>query len=230
MNTDTKWSGKKIFSFALLIVSAISITVAGIFFGQGVLHIIPLYVSLIVGMLQSRACRFSYLLGGINCIIYTVAYLSLGLYAMAAGALLFSCPIQLVTFWRWSRCSYKHSTEFRRLRPIHWGVGTAAFVGSFIMVQFVLRIANSNYPTLDNLSTLVSLAVSLLSLLSFREYSWLMPVTCVINLILFFRMSMDDPAQITYLIYAINSMICVSMQFFSVRSLYAEQKEACNNG
>ena len=228
MNTHSKWDGQKIFSIALLIVSAISITVTGIVFRQSVIRIIPLYVSLVVGMLQSRASRFSYLLGGMNCIIYTIAYISLGLYAAAASALLFSCPIQLITFWRWSKRSYKHSTEFRKLSTQQWIIGGVVFAITFVIVQFVLNAASSNYPTLDNLSTLVGLAVTLLSLLSYREYSWLNPITCLISLILYFMMSLDDPAQITYLIYGINSMICIIMQYFSVRKLFAEQRETAD--
>ena len=228
MNTHSKWDGQKILSLVLLIVSAISITVTGIVFRQSVIRIIPLYVSLVVGMLQSRASRFSYLLGGMNCIIYTIAYISLGLYAAAASALLFSCPIQLITFWRWSKRSYKHSTEFRKLSTKQWIIGGVVFAITFVIVQFVLNAASSNYPTLDNLSTLVGLAVTLLSLLSYREYSWLNPITCLISLILYFMMSLDDPAQITYLIYAINSMICIIMQYFSVRKLFAEQRETAD--
>lgn len=229
MTTMQKWNKAKIASIGLLIVCAVLITVTGILFHQSILRIIPLYVSLVVGLLQSRASRFAYLLGGLNCLIYTVAYVSLGLYATAASTLLFSCPIQLITFWRWSRRSYKQATEFRSLRPIHWILGGIVFLLVFVFVQFVLKTANSNYPTLDNLATLVGLAVSLLSLLSFREYSWLMLVTCVINLALFLVMTLDDPAQSTYLIYSVNSMICVIGQFFSVRKLYAEQKKEASH-
>lgn len=202
------------------------ITVTGVIFHQSLFRLIPLYVSLVVGLLQSRANRFSYLLGSLNCIIYTVVYISLGLYASAASALLFSCPIQMITFWQWSKRSYKQSTEFRTLKPIQWLLGSIGFAVCFLLVQFVLKTANSNYPTLDNLGTIVGLTVSLLSLLSFREYSWLMLVTGVINLILYAVMTADNPAQITYLIYAVHSMICIIGQFSSVRRLYAEQKNA----
>ena len=198
----------------------------GVIFHQSLFRLIPLYVSLVVGLLQSRANRFSYLLGSLNCIIYTVVYISLGLCASAASALLFSCPIQMITFWQWSKRSYKQSTEFRTLKPIQWLLGSIGFAVCFLLVQFVLKTANSNYPTLDNLGTIVGLTVSLLSLLSFREYSWLMLVTGVINLILYAVMTADNPAQITYLIYAVHSMICIIGQFSSVRRLYAEQKNA----
>ena len=225
MSTKPKWEKGTVFSFALLIVCAIAITVTGIIFRQSVLRILPLYVSLVVGLLQSKASRFSYLLGGCNCIIYTIVYISFGLYATAASTLLFSCPVQLITFWRWSKRSYKQSTEFRTMKPIHWLIGGICFAVCFCAVHFVLDAAESNYRFLDNLGTLGGIAVSLLSLLSFREYSWLMPLTGVISLILYTVMTVDDPAQITYLIYGINSMICVIGQFFSVRRLYAEQQK-----
>ena len=220
----SKENAKKIFSYTLLAVSAVMITLTGILFHQRVLLMIPLYVSLVVGLLQSRASRFSYLLGGLNCIIYTVAYMIMGLYAQAVSTLLWSCPIQLVTFWQWSRHSYKQSTEFKRMRPIHWILGGVGFAACFVLIQFVLQSASSQYPTLDNLITLVGFSVSLLSMFSYREYSWLMLLTCTLNLTLFVVMTLDDPAQSTYLVYAVNSMICVIMQFFSVRKLYAEQR------
>ena len=56
----------------LLAVTAILITVTGILFRQNFLHILPLYVSLVVGILQSRANRYACLLGGLNSILYTV--------------------------------------------------------------------------------------------------------------------------------------------------------------
>ena len=74
----------------LMAVTAILITVTGILFQQSFLRILPLYVSLVVGVLQSRANRYAALLGGINSILYTLVYLYLGLYASAGYAILFS--------------------------------------------------------------------------------------------------------------------------------------------
>ena len=115
------------------------------------------------------------------------------------------------------------------MRAIHWILGGAAFVVCFVLLQFVLKWAEGSYPTLDNLITLVGLSVSVMSMFSYREYSWLMLLTCLLNLILFLIMTLDDPAQSTYLVYAVNSMICVVMQFFSVRKLYAEQRKEKQN-
>lgn len=215
----------KLFSVSLLIASAVLITVTGIVFRQSALRIAPLYVSLVVGLLQTRASRFAYLLGGLNCLLHTAAGISMGLYASAASALLFSCPLQLVTFWRWGKKSYKHSTEFHTLKVWQWLVGGAAVVIAFSIMQFALGKVSS-HPVLDNLGVVLGLAVSLLSLLSFREYSWIMLVTGSLSVYLYILMTIENPAQSTYLIYATHSMICVVAQFFSVQKLYAEQKKS----
>jgi hypothetical protein len=141
---------------------------------------------------------------------------------MAASALLWSCPLQLITFWRWSKRSYRQSTEFRTMKPLHWLLTVIVFVVGFVVVHFMLDAAESSYRILDNLSTILGLIVTFLSLLSFREYSWLMLVTSSIGLVLYVIMTLDDPAQSTYLIYGINSMICIVRQFFSVQKLFTD--------
>ena len=215
----------RIFSLSLLATSAILITVTGIVFHQSALRIAPLYVSLVVGLLQTRASRFAYLLGGLNCILHTLAAISFGLYASAASALFFSCPIQLITFWRWGKKSYKQSTEFRKLSVPQWVIGGVVFAICFAVIQFALTSVDSSHPILDNLGTLVGFVVLLLSLLCFREYSWFMLLSGGITMILYTLMTFEDPAQSTYLIYSIHSMICIVAQFFSVRKLYDEQKK-----
>lgn len=217
---------EKIKAYAPLIISAFIITLAAIVFKQNFVRTLPLYVSLFVGMLQARASRFSYLVGGLNCVLYTIVYISLGLYASAASALLFSCPIQLITFVNWSKHSYKHSTEFKSLSTFKWLLIGIVFSVGFIIVNFVLSATDSSYRFLDNSASILGLIVSLLSMLSYREYSWLMLVTGSLNIVLYLNMSFDNPAQITFLIYGMYSMFCIIRQFFSVQKLYTEQKNA----
>ncbi len=215
-----------LFPLALTAVSALLITVSGIVFKQEIFRIIPLYISLFVGVLQMKANRFSYLIGGLNCFIYTAIFISLGLYATAASVILFSSPMQLITFWRWNKKSYKRSTKFRSLTAKGWMLIVVAFAVSFFVVNFALDSVDSSHPVIDNLATLVGIVASVLSLLCYREYSWVMLVSGVVNLAFYIVLAIDDPAQITYIVYATNSMICVVCQFFAVRAIYAEQKRA----
>ena len=214
------------FSYALLLVTAVMITWTGIAWKQQVFRIIPLYVSLFVGMLQSRASRYASLLGGINCLIYTVVYFSLGLYAMALQALLITGPFQLFTFVRWGRHAYKHSTQFRCLSGKQATGMLAAFVISFLVLYWVMSKVGSSYRILDNALTLIGIFTSILTLLSFREYTWLMLVTGVFSIVLDATMMKEYPGQITYLVFSLYSMLCIIRQFFSVRNLYKEQKGA----
>ena len=226
MNSDgtKKLSRRNIITIILIAVTAIAITVTGIAFKQKAIRIIPLYVSLIIGMLQARANRYSYIMGALNSIVYAGVYFSLGLYASMLSALLVSFPVQTVTFVRWSKHSYKHSTEFRKLSAKQWAFVVSLFVVSFTALCFIMSAVGSNYMIIDNVASILGIFVYFLTLFAFREYSYLMLLTGVINIVLNTRLTLDDPSMITYLIYSLYSMTCIVMQFFSVRKLYIEQQ------
>ena len=212
-------------SLLLILVTAILITWTGIVRGQQPFRLLPLYVSLIIGMLQAKANRYASLLGGINSILYAIIYFSFGLYASAGYALLISCPLQLATFLRWSKHAYKHSTKFRHMTLKQLLLALLAFAASFALLYWAMTLAGSSYRILDNTVTLVGIFVSVLTLLSFREYTWLMLISGILTITLDFTMMQDHPEQITYLIFAIYSFICILRQFFSVYKLYNEQKK-----
>ena len=226
MKTKGKFnlSYRNIITVILITIAAIVITVVGIAFKQKIIRMIPLYVSLIVGFLQSRASRYSYILGALNSVVYAGVYFSLGLYASMLNALLVSFPVQAATFVRWSKRSYKHSTEFKKLSANQWILVGSAFGISYAALCFIMSAVGSSYMIIDNTASLIGILVSILTLFAFREYSYLMLLTGVINIILNLRISIDDPAMITYLMYSVYSMVCIVMQFFAVRKLYNEQK------
>ena len=224
MQPKLKINRQMLFPLILTAVSAALITVSGIIFKQEIYRIIPLYISLFVGVLQMKANRFSYLLGGLNCLIYTAVFASLGLYATAASLILFSAPLQIITFWRWNKRSYKQSTTFKSLGVRGWLLISTIFAVSFFTVNFLLDSVDSSYPVMDNLSTLIGIAASVLGLLCYREYSFVMILSGAISFSLYVLLAIDDPAQITYVVYSTNSMICIVCQFFAVQALYREQR------
>lgn len=225
MLNKEKMSKENLFSLIAISVTGLLITVTGIISSQEVLRIIPLYVSLFVGMLQARANRYACLIGGCNAILYAVVYFLFGLYASAVSALLVSSPLQLATFIRWSKKPYKHSTQFRSLDTLKRVAVLAIFAILFTISYFILRALGSSYRVLDLTMSLISIFTSVLTLLSFVEYSYLMLATGVCSIMLDATMMAEYPGQITYLIFSIYSMICIIRQFISVRKLYTEQKE-----
>ncbi|MBP3918872.1 MAG: nicotinamide mononucleotide transporter [Clostridia bacterium] len=219
---------ENLLSFVLMGITAILITVTGILFHQSVIRILPLYISLFIGLLQSRANRFAPLLGGFNSILYMIVYLYLGLYASAGYALLFSCPVQLLTFVNWSRNRYQDSTQFRSLtwrQRTYIGVG---FTAAVAVLCLILHTAGSDYSILDSLSSLLGILISLLTMFSFIEYSWLMLPSGIISICLNLAVMAAHPEQITYVIFSFYSLICVTLGFFRVRKLYAEQQTVKN--
>jgi nicotinamide riboside transporter PnuC len=204
-------------------VTAILITVTGILFHQSLIRILPLYVSLVVGILQSRANRYASLLGGMNSILYALVYIYLGLYASAGYAILFSFPLQIMTFILWSRRKQGESTRFRKMS---WRCRVAVLLGylaCFVILRAVLQAAGSNYQLLDNLTSLTGILISVLTMFAFVEYTWLMLPSGILSIVLNLSTMQTNPEQITYVIFSFYSITCVTIQFFRVRKLYAEQ-------
>jgi nicotinamide riboside transporter PnuC len=204
-------------------VTAILITVTGIWFHQSFIRILPLYVSLVVGVLQSRANRYASLLGGMNSILYALVYVYLGLYASAGYAILFSFPLQIMTFILWSRRKQGESTKFRKMS---WGCRILVLIGyltCFAILRMVLQAAGSSHQLLDNLTSLTGILISVLTMFAFVEYTWLMLPSGMLSIVLNFATMQTNPEQITYVIFSFYSITCVTIQFFRVRKLYAEQ-------
>lgn len=211
----------------LMAVTAILITVTGILFHQSFIRILPLYVSLVVGVLQSRANRYASLLGGMNSILYTLVYIYLGLYASAGYAILFSFPLQIMTFILWSRRKQGESTKFRKMP---WRYRILVLVGyftCFAVLRMILQAAGSSHQLLDNLTSLTGILISVLTMFAFVEYTWLMLPSGMLSIVLNFATMQTNPEQITYVIFSFYSITCVTIQFFRVRKLYAEQNRKC---
>ncbi|MBQ3591987.1 MAG: nicotinamide mononucleotide transporter [Clostridia bacterium] len=210
----------------MIAVTAVLITITGILYRQSFLRILPLYISLFVGALQSRANRYASLLGGCNSILYTLVYWYLGLYASAGYALFFSCPVQIATFVRWSRNKYGSSTRFRRMNGKQRVLVAAGFLLCFAVLYVVLKLAGSSHQLLDNLSSLLGILISILTMLAFIEYTWLMLPSGIISICLNIATMAEHPEQITYVIFSLYSIICVTQQFFRVRKLYQDQQQS----
>ena len=214
-----------LFTVLLIVVTATVITVTGIEFGQNWWKMIPLYVSLVVGLCQTRASRYATLIGGTNSVLYAGVNFAEGLLAQAAYSLLVSCPFQIAAFIRWSKNKYRQSTKFRRLGWKKRGTVALIFVICMILTCVILTAIGSSYIILDATMMLIGVFTMVLTLLSFVEYSWLMLCTGVVSIVLDAVMMVDNPARITFLVFSVYSMICVTVQFITVQKLYNEQQK-----
>ncbi len=207
-------------------LTAVLITVAGVIYHQNFFRILPLYVSLIIGMLQSRVNRFASLLGSVNSLLYGAVYIFYKLYGSGVSALLFSCPIQLITFIRWNKNKSGESTVLRRL-SVKWRIiMLVSFAVLLLAMWILLPLIGSQYVFLDSATTLLGILIYFLTMFAFVEYTSFMIINGIINIFLYIQMLPDSPETMTYLIFSVYSFICICFAFFEARKLYKTQQNS----
>ncbi len=205
-------------------VTAALITVCAFVFRADVLTVLPLYISIGVTRLQSDANRYMLLVGALNSLLYCFAYCTMGLYASAAYALLFSFTMQLISFLRWNKRKYADSTEFRKLTKKQFLFALLAFAALWVFEYFVFSRMKSGYMLLDNTVSAVGIASTVLCMFAFVEYTYSMLLGNTLSLILYITMLPETPSRMTYIIMTLYSTVGVVMAFFKIRRLYREQR------
>ncbi len=216
---------KDIFIYFLMALTAILITAAGAYYNQKFLMILPLYNSLIIATLQSKVNRYSNLLGSMNSLLYGFVYVYYNLYASALSAFLFSFPMQLITFIRWNKNKWEHSTV---LRKMNWKQRILVLIGYGVVLAAMwalLPLIGAEYVLLDSATTLLGVLILFLTMFAFVEYTAFMLVNGIISIVLYISMLEASPEMTTYLIFAVYSFVCIAFAFFKARKLYKEQRE-----
>ena len=221
---------EKIIKTAILLVTLAAIIVTGIIFEQKFIRMLPLIFSVFIMLSQSEANRYGYLAGGLNSLLYVAVYISLGLYASAASAALFSFPIQILTFLRWRKRSFESSTVFKKMSNKMRIVLGSAFLGAWIVVFVILRALGSDYAFLDNTSSLLGIVVSILTMLAYIEYSYLWALSSVLSLLLNIQVAIADTGHITYVVYSIYCLYCTVASVINVQRLYKKQQADAGKG
>lgn len=208
----------------LIAVTGIAILIAGIVCRQEVFLMIPLFVSLFVMAFQSEANRIGALIGSVNSLIYTAAYIYMGVYASAASAVLFSFPIQAMTFIRWRKNAYKKTVLFKRMsertRILFFaavGIAWAVTAGVFFHLDY-------EYALLDSITFLLGFITPVLTMLAYIEYTWLWIIQAIVGVLLSIQMVVNDYRQTTYLIYSVYCVYCILCAYRNVRNFYTEQQ------
>ena len=210
-------------------VTAVLITAAGIYFHQSFLRILPLYISLIIALLQSRVNRYASLLGSMNSLLYGAVYVYYKLYGSAFSAILFSFPIQLSTFIRWNKNKWEHSTVLRKLSGKQRILIAAGFAVALAAMWIILPLIGSQYVFLDSVTNLIGILIYFLTMFAYVEYTFLMIINGVIGTALYITMLVDMPEMTTYLIFSVYSFICIVFAFFKARKLYDSQQNEVKN-
>lgn len=215
INNIKNFIKKNTFLCILELVTFTSILTTGIIFRQEFWKMLPLFISLVVMLLQAKVNRYAYLLGGLNSILYAVAYFSMGIRESALSALLMSFPLQIITFILWQRKTQGNVTKLRKLNI--WAIIgiLAAFCASFTVmyIWFPHDPDATTYTILmDTSTTLLGFITTMLTLLRFREYIVTQIITTPLSLAMHIMITVGgNMANITYVIYTVYCCICLAM-------------------
>lgn len=228
-STEELMKNKKPVDILLLIlavITAAAITFFAVRFSDGAatLIIAPLYVSVCIILMQSRVNRFAFLLGAVNSLFYGAVYIYDGLYLTALYAILFSFPVQLLTFIRWKKKDRDGETVFKKMSRKQHLLTAAVFAVCFAVFYSILRLAGSDYGIYDTLSMLFGILVTLLCAAPYIEYSPLQVTSVAVGLFMFAKMARAQPIQYTYLTYQAYCLICVSVAMTRIFRIYKKQK------
>ena len=221
----SKLSKKDIFIYFLMAVTGVLITVTGIYYKQSFLRILPLYNSLIIAMLQSRVNRYSNLFGSINSLLYAAVYFYYGLLASAFQAILFSFPMQLITFIRWNKNKWEKSTVLRKLSWKHRIILTVCYAAALFLMCKVLPLFGAKNVFLDSATNILGVFILFMTMFAFVEYTFCMIVNGIIGIILYIPMLSETPDILPFLIFSVYSFICIVFAYFEAQRLYKKQNE-----
>ena len=216
---------KNLFTLIMLFITGIGITVTTILFTPSYLMVAPLYVSIFISLLQTRVNRFAPLIGGVNSVFYFIVYMYSGIPATAFYALLFSCPLQIFTFIRWTKNKRGSTTLLGKMTWKTRLYVALAFVAAWAAVFAASLIAGSDFAILDTTSSMLGILTTFLMMFAMIEYTVFQLISGVISISLYINMiSSGKIEQIPFLVYSVYSMICICLAVVRARRLYSEQQ------
>ncbi len=221
--------GLPLYKLVLVAVNVVLITYFAFFYKEPIFKMAPLYVSVIVMLLQTSGNRYALLLGSLNSIVYAVVYF---VFMKTPGggisALAISFPMQLIGFINWSRRPYGNSTVFRRFTKKEYiasPVLFAAIAVIFWLLTIKLGIFESDFPMLDIFTSTLGTFITVLQLMSYVEYVYINIASGALQIVLNIRILLNNnPGHATYVTQSVYTLICVIITAFSITRLYKEQR------
>ena len=211
------------FLATLVSVTAVLILASGIYFKQEFLKTLPLFISLIIMVLQAQVNRYALIMGSINSLIYCYYYYTTQLYSTLAFALFISFPLQLISFINWSKNSQGSLTRLKKMTVKQRIMTFVICVVSWIALYVIFIYFGSPYIIIENTATLLGVLITVLTMLRFSEYATLQLLNGFINVILNLSVVLNGNIDsITYLIFSIYSYTCLILAFIRMHKTHPQ--------
>ena len=208
-----------------LLITAILITLSSVLVRQSFVRVFPLYVSVFVMLLASRVNRYSYLLGGINAIFYGFIAIYYSIPGSAISAFLFNFPLQIISFIRWSKTSWKGSTVLKKMSTRGRLLNVALIVVLWVAYYALIKALGSASSLIDSMASLIGMYVTVLQVLKYSEYTALMIPSGLLTIALYVSLiAKGTVEQVPFLVYSLYSLCCVIRSVFSAKRILKEQE------
>lgn len=210
----------------LLLITVIGVTISSILVKQSFLRVFPLYVSVFIMLLMSNVNRYAYLLGGINAISYGFIYLYYNIPGSAISAFLISFPLQIISFIRWSKTSWKSTTILKKMTGKVKILNAILLVLGWAIYYAVIRYLGSASSLLDSMASLLGMYITVLQVFKYSEYTYLMIPSILLTIGLYISLIANGVIeQVPFLVYSCYSLLCVIRSVYKARSIMKEQEE-----
>lgn len=194
--------------------------------GQTVIKTLPTLITLVVLIMSVRANRYAFLVGASNCVLYTIAYMSEGVYFSAASAFLVSMPIQIFSFFVWSKHkSGKTKSELIRMKWWQLLLSIVAIFPAWAGCYFgISGLIGGNEPLLDSLVFILGLLISALVAFRFIEGQYFNIVSCLIALAMWIAIFIEDPSNVNFVIISCYNLFRTVQAAINWTVLYLKRK------
>lgn len=195
----------KLITLLPMFITAVCLIVCTLVFNQLFIKVLPCFVSLFVLMFSAKANRISFVIGAINCVIYSIGYAMESLWGSVGQVMLVSAPIQIVSFFVWKKWSKNGLTKIRKLNIKGWLLLFVCFSVGWFVFLYIFRLLNDSSLYLDNTLFVLSLCSAFLVIFGYVETKFIDAFSISVSIVLWSLKVSIDIRNITYLIFNIYS-------------------------
>ena len=217
----------KVFNYAVVAITGALVLFFAITRQQGFIKTLPTMVTLLVMLLNARANRYTFLLGGLNSLVYAYVYFCAGIYFSACSAALMSFPLQIISFFNWKKhASDKTGTDFVCLSAKKTVLVLLSLIPMWAVAYIGLgSFIKGNFPVLDCYLFVASILVTVLSAMRIIQSPYINAVSCILNLTMWGMITVQSPENINYVFIGLYNLIMVIESAVIWTKKYKSQKD-----
>lgn len=145
---------------------------------------IILFTALAGSYFAGKGKRFYYVLGMINCLLYSYVSFINGLFGAFSFYLLVFLPLQLIGYINWGKNQNENNDVIVRDFTLKNSivVVSSCVIGSFLLAFILTLIPNQQLPFFDASSNILNVCANILMIMRFKESWWIWVFNNIVDL------------------------------------------------